>query len=96
MSSRLNNKPVYSHDSIGYDLMKGIEMVAEDIFERLNRSDFRRRFRLRTAEILYIRQKGTAVIRKHAEDFVAKRLAPAQIAAGNACTNGIAFLPALN
>ena len=80
MSSRLNNKPVYSHDSIGYDLMKGIEMVAEDIFERLNRSDFRRRFRLRTAEILYIRQKGTAVIRKHAEDFVAKRLAPAQIA----------------
>ncbi len=55
-------------------------MVTEDIFERLNRSDFRRRFRLRTAEILYVRQKGTAVTRKHAEDFISKRLVPAQIA----------------
>ncbi len=80
MSSRLNNNPVYSHDSFGYDLLKGIKMVTEDIFERLNRSDFRRRFRLRTAEILYVRQKGTAVTRKHAEDFISKRLVPAQIA----------------
>lgn len=55
-------------------------MVTEDIFERLNRSDFRRRFRLRTAEISYVRQKGKEIIRKHAEDFIAKRLAPAQIA----------------
>ena len=77
MSSRLNNKPVYSHDSIGYDLMKGIEMVAEDIFERLN-------------------SPTTANKRRCGDIRFSLPSTQRQPAAGNACTNGIAFLPALN
>lgn len=50
-----------------------------DIFERLNKSDFRRSFKLRAPDIAYARQKGPEVIRRHAEDFVARRLAPAEI-----------------
>ena len=55
-------------------------MVAEDIFERLNRSDFSSPFPAADGRNIVCTAKGTAVIRKHAEDFVAKRLAPAQIA----------------
>ena len=43
--------------------------------ERLSRSDFRSRFRLTPADIAYIAEKGTDTIRRHAQDFVAKRLA---------------------
>lgn len=46
-------------------------------FLRLERSAFRRRFRL-TAELKrYAAEKGLAAIRRHAEDFVRQRLAPA-------------------
>ena len=46
-------------------------------FVRLERSAFRRRFRL-TAELKrYVAEKGLATIRRHAEDFVLQRLAPA-------------------
>lgn len=51
--------------------------MTEDIFARLARSPFRSRFRLKEKELEYIRQKGMATIRRHAEDFVAQRLAPA-------------------
>ena len=51
----------------------------EQALARLNRSKFRSGFRLSQAEIRYVHEKGTAVIRAHAEDFVAKRLAPASI-----------------
>lgn len=47
------------------------------LFERLSRSAFRSRFRLRTTELDYIRAKGLATIRQHAGDFVCQRLAPA-------------------
>lgn len=50
-----------------------------DLFERLSKSDFRRRFRLSPKDLDYIRTKGMDTIRRHAEDFVAKRLAPAFI-----------------
>lgn len=50
-----------------------------DLFERLSHSDFRSRFRLNIADIEYIRKKGMDTIRRHAEDFVRKRLAPAVI-----------------
>ena len=50
-----------------------------DLFERLARSDFRSRFHLTKKDKEYIAEKGLATIRKHAEDFVAKRLAPAVI-----------------
>ncbi|WP_300255708.1 DUF4186 domain-containing protein [uncultured Alistipes sp.] len=49
----------------------------DSLFERLSRSAFRSRFRLRTTELDYIRAKGLATIRQHAGDFVRQRLAPA-------------------
>lgn len=50
-----------------------------DLFNRLSKSDFRSRFHLTKKDTEYIEAKGLAVIQKHAEDFVAKRLAPANI-----------------
>ena len=50
-----------------------------DLFERLSHSPFRSRFRLKPADIAYIREKGMDTIRQHAADFIRKRLAPAVI-----------------
>ena len=50
-----------------------------NLFERLAKSDFRSRFHLSMKDREYIMEKGLPTIRKHAEDFVAKRLAPAVI-----------------
>jgi exodeoxyribonuclease V alpha subunit len=50
-----------------------------DLFERLAQSDFRSRFYLNAKDKAYIEEKGLDVIRKHAADFIAKRLAPAII-----------------
>lgn len=49
------------------------------LFEKLSKSDFRSRFHLRKKDLDYIAEKGLDTIRKHAIDFVAKRLAPAVI-----------------
>ena len=49
------------------------------IFERLAKSKFRSRFKLRDKEKQYIQDKGLDKIRSHAEDFISKRLAPADI-----------------
>ena len=49
------------------------------LFDRLSKSDFQSRFHLTTKDREYIAENGLATIRKHAEDFVAKRLAPAVI-----------------
>lgn len=46
----------------------------QDIFERLEKSAFRSRFGLSERDRAYIAQKGLEVIRRHAEDFVARRL----------------------
>ncbi len=46
---------------------------------KLSQSDFRAKFRLTAADKKYIKEKGIDTIRKHAEDFIAKRLAPAEI-----------------
>lgn len=51
----------------------------DELFERLSRSKFRSKFRLGRADAEYAENKGSAVIREHAEDFVKKRLAPAEI-----------------
>lgn len=48
-----------------------------ELFERLGRSAFRRRFRLRGKELEYFRRKGLPVVLEHAADFIEKRLAPA-------------------
>ena len=50
-----------------------------NLFERLAKSDFRSRFHLSMKDREYVMEKGLPTIRKPAEDFVAKRLAPAVI-----------------
>ena len=50
-----------------------------DLFARLAKSDFRSRFHLTKKDKEYIAQKDLPTIRRHAEDFIAKRLAPAVI-----------------
>lgn len=52
----------------------------QDIFERLAKSEFRSKFKLKAADIDYIRQKGLETIESHARDFIQKRIAPAEIA----------------
>jgi hypothetical protein len=47
------------------------------VLERLGRSQFRRRFRLRAKERVYLESKGLDVILDHGKDFIEKRLAPA-------------------
>jgi hypothetical protein len=50
----------------------------EKLFERLSRSKFRSRFKLKAADIEYINKKGRTTIEQHARDFILKRLAPAE------------------
>lgn len=50
-----------------------------DIFDRLAKSEFRSKFKLKHKEKDYIALKGLDTIRSHACDFISKRLAPAVI-----------------
>jgi hypothetical protein len=50
--------------------------VAEAL-ERLSRSRFRSGFYLSRKDIAYLEEKGPDVIRRHAQDFVRQKLAPA-------------------
>ena len=50
----------------------------EEALGKLARSPFRSRFHLSREDRAYIEQKGMETIRRHCEDFVAKRLAPAE------------------
>jgi hypothetical protein len=49
----------------------------DPLFTALDRSAFRRRFRLRGRELEYLRQKGLPEVLEHARAFVDQRLAPA-------------------
>lgn len=51
----------------------------DEIFDRLSKSDFRKKFKLSQKDRLYLEQKGFDTIRSHAVDFIAKRIAPANI-----------------
>lgn len=51
----------------------------ESLFVRLDESEFRSRFHLNARDKAYISEHGLDTIRHHAEDFIAKRLAPAVI-----------------
>mgnify|MGYP004460619635 FL=1 len=51
----------------------------DEIFDRLSKSDFRKKFKLSQKDRLYLEQKGFDTIRSHAVDFIAKRIAPAEI-----------------
>ncbi|HTX87336.1 MAG TPA: DUF4186 domain-containing protein [Candidatus Nanoarchaeia archaeon] len=44
---------------------------------RLSRSKFRSSFKLKPKDLEYINKKGVAEIKKHAEEFIKERLAPA-------------------
>ncbi len=48
------------------------------LFARLAQSKFRSSFSLKTNDKAYVREKGMDVIRSHGEDFISKRLAPAE------------------
>ena len=62
---------------------KWILMTKEEwykqLFEHLEASKFRSSFHLKQKDIDYINEKGLEVIRQHAQDFIAKREAPAVI-----------------
>ena len=49
----------------------------ENLFDRLARSSFRSRFKLGEKDRQYVIDKGMDTIRRHAEDFVEKRLSDA-------------------
>lgn len=55
------------------------EQWYKQLFEHLGKSKFRSSFNLKQKDIDYINEKGLETIRKHAEDFIAKREAPAHI-----------------
>ena len=49
-----------------------------DILDRLAKSKFRSRFKLRVKEFGYIKDKGLDTIHSHACDFIRDRVAPAE------------------
>ena len=49
-----------------------------DILDRLAKSKFRSRFKLRTKELKYIEDKGLDTIYSHACDFIRDRVAPSE------------------
>ncbi len=51
-------------------------MNSNEILLRLSKSKFRSSFHLKEKDIEYIKRKGLDEIRKHAYDFISKRLAP--------------------
>ena len=51
----------------------------DELFQRLSKSKFRSRFKLKEKEKAYIDAKGLDTIKSHAEDFISKRIAPANI-----------------
>ena len=51
----------------------------EETLARLERSDFRAKFRLTEKDKAYVREKGIQTIRTHCEQFVRERLSPAII-----------------
>jgi hypothetical protein len=50
----------------------------DSVFDKLSQSPFRAKFRLGDKDRAYLDDKGIDVIRDHARDFIAKRLAPAE------------------
>lgn len=53
-------------------------MTKEEAFARLAKSKFRSRFKLTADDLSYIERVGLETIRRHAEDFVREKLAPAE------------------
>lgn len=53
-------------------------MTVDQALDKLHRSKFRSGFHLTKAEKAYLEEKGMDVMRRHAEDFVKMKLAPAE------------------
>jgi hypothetical protein len=49
----------------------------DSVFSKLTRSPFRAKFRLGPKDRAYLDERGIEVVRRHARDLIAKRLAPA-------------------
>ncbi len=49
----------------------------ENLFQKLQASPFRQKFKLSEQDKAYVKEKGIEVIRKHAQDFVLQRLSAA-------------------
>lgn len=54
-------------------------MTYKEIFDSLSKSKFRSSFHLKAKDINYVDKKGFENIKKHANDFIKKRLAPSYI-----------------
>ena len=54
-----------------------MESDLDDVFDRLARSSFRRRFRLGAAERGYLERRGLEAVMSHGKTFIEERLAPA-------------------
>ena len=53
-------------------------MTKDEAFARLGKSAFRSRFKLTAADRAFVERVGLETIRRHAEDFVRMKLAPAE------------------
>ena len=51
----------------------------DTLFQRLSKSKFRSKFKLKEKEKSYIAEKGPEKIQSHAYDFISKRIAPKDI-----------------
>jgi len=54
------------------------EIGFKELFARLAKSAFRAKFKLAPSDSTYMQTKGMATIEKHAADFIAGRIAPAE------------------
>jgi hypothetical protein len=54
-----------------------LDASLDEIFAKLSRSAFRRKFHLRSAERDYLNRKGLEAVMAHGERFIEERLAPA-------------------
>ena len=52
-------------------------VVPAELWAKLARSAFRRRFHLNAQDMAYLRDKGLPLVLEHGQDFIARRLAPA-------------------
>ena len=69
----------YRHKRCNYwNLQKDFELTNLDILDRLAKSKFRSKFKLRAKELEYIRDKGLDTIHSHARDFIRDRVAPSE------------------
>ncbi|MCD7737972.1 MAG: DUF4186 family protein, partial [Lachnospiraceae bacterium] len=75
------NRGTYFPDQSAETLMVAeppMQYGSSNLFDRLAQSKFRSSFSLQANDRAYVKEKGMDTIRSHAQDFVSKRLAPAE------------------